>query len=197
MSDYDQQAYNLRKPLSVFLMSYEALLDLGRGTAFPTVGHDGAAVQAGARFFRTDLGLLCYYDGTRWLTVHEYVVQFTTAHYVQTAIGTALVGEVTFRQDFAPYFTRQTTEQVVAGRNNGTSCWTLAYRTMSTAGAVGTTLLTWNTSADTAAVVVFHDGTTVTTAATYGSVQLIATGTLAPGALTINGAVLFYRLIIV
>lgn len=36
------------------------------GTSFP------GSPSSGDVFFRTDLGLLCYYDGSRWLTTNEY-----------------------------------------------------------------------------------------------------------------------------
>jgi len=38
------------------------------GTAFPT----DPAPSTNDKFYRTDLGLLCYFDGARWLTVQEY-----------------------------------------------------------------------------------------------------------------------------
>lgn len=39
------------------------------GTSFPTAA-------AGDRYFRTDLGMECYYDGTRWLTTQLFRSQF-------------------------------------------------------------------------------------------------------------------------
>lgn len=40
------------------------------GTAFP------GSPTAGDRFWRTDLGFDCYYDGARWLSSHEYTAEF-------------------------------------------------------------------------------------------------------------------------
>src|SRR4051812_16129428 len=117
MSDYDDLAYNLRKPLAPYFLSYAALLDLGRGTAFPTVGHDGAAVQAGARFFRTDIGFACYYDGTRWLTAHEYPIPIVpvTAYTAAGSPNATIAAQI--RTDYAPYITRVATTLVVATTN--------------------------------------------------------------------------------
>lgn len=49
------------------------------GSAFPTDN-----LFTGREFFRTDLGLLAYYNGTRWLTVSEY----TTPYIFNTAAPT-------------------------------------------------------------------------------------------------------------
>ncbi len=126
MSDYDQLAYRLRKPLSAYLMAYEPLLDLGRGTAFPTAGSDGGALQAGARFFRTDLGYLCYYDGTRWLTENEFEANLNwfglTALPYAGSGGTLILAPT--RADHQLYITRAALYAFTNGTNNGTNYWT-------------------------------------------------------------------------
>lgn len=195
MSDDDQLAYRLRKPLSAHLMSYAALLDLGRGTAFPTTGHDGAAVQAGARFWRTDLGWLCYYDGTRWLTTHEYMIP-VQALATFTGPGT-LAGTITaLRTDYAPYFTRVEMTTVVATTNNGSNFWTIDLIGIDLPFVNVSLISNPNTSADSVGVRVNH-------AAAAGSPapsnrQFIRgrfTTTGSPGQLEITISA-FYRLIV-
>ena len=48
-----------------------ALNGIGSGTSFLL------SPSAGDRYFGTDLGWLCYYAGTRWLTMHEYAVDLS------------------------------------------------------------------------------------------------------------------------
>lgn len=192
MSDDDQLAYRLRKPLSAHLMSYAALLDLGRGTAFPTTGHDGAAVQAGARFWRTDLGWLCYYDGTRWLTTHEYSSNFTA--YARNAMpysgGAAALQVAPVTSSYAIYLTGAICYLDVATTNNGTNFWSLALKD----GA--TTIWSFNTSAIAANTYSRFSFSTGTVFASPSFMSLEVTGkTGAPGSLALNTSA-YYRLII-
>jgi len=194
MPDYDQLAYNLRKPLSVFLMSYEALLDLGRGTAMPTVGHDGAAVQAGARFWRTDLGLETYYDGTRWLTVNEYpyaVLPFQTFSVTNTFT------DVIIRTDYAPYITRVVTGTNPAATNDGSNFWTVTIAGINSARVSSTTIDTFDTHLDTAGAEALRDNAPSSSATPTNRTYLRCIGakTGAPGNMTISHTI-YTRLII-
>jgi len=195
MSDYDQMAYNLRKPLGVYFPSFAASLDLGRGTAFPTVGHDGAAVQAGARFWRTDIGFACYYDGTRWLTAHEYVLDADAATTPADLSGPY---EWQMRQDYNPYFTRVSATVIVATTNNGTNFWTIRFRGLILDRSGATTIHDFTTAADSAGGYILKDAvpTSSQTPANDNTVQVFVQKTLSPGALTIVSASVAYRLII-
>lgn len=125
MPDYDQLAYNLRKSLSVYFPSLAASLDLGRGTALPTTGHDGAAIQTNARFFRTDLGWRCYYDGTRWLTMHEYEINMTPFGGVFPYSGgsPATILLTPSRADFSYYLEGARSYTLVSTTNDGSNYW--------------------------------------------------------------------------
>ena len=200
MSDLDQLAYRLRKPLAPYFQSPGALLDLGRGTAMPTAGHDGAAVQDGARFFRTDLGFACYYDGTRWLTMHEYsVVPFSAPAGLDFAAndGTALVARL--RTDDAPLFTRIAMTTRVLTTNSAVSYWTVLLVGYSITFGSSTTIVNYDTSADTVNAYTSHEGApAVVQPADYTHIALSvtkagATGT--PGTLRVFPSC-FYRLII-
>ena len=196
MSDYDQLAYKLRKPLSVYLHSY-ADLDLGIGSAFPTTGHDGAAVQAGARFFRTDIGIACYYDGARWLTVHQYsepllpapgiVVPKTDAAYVNNqsvCFNAAASG-------YGIYFNAAYGWMFVATTNNGSNYWELEITN------TGMSCGVFSTAADAANTNLYKSATTpVVLAAGRQYWQLRTSNNVgAPGNLSFSFTV-FYRLII-
>ena len=164
---------------------------IGSGAAFP------ASPATNRLFFRTDLGWWCYYDGTRWLTVHEYHIPQIVTNYVQTAIALAGAGETALRTDFAPYFTRYAIQTNAAATNNGTNFWTITFRTLNSARSATTTLVTFTTAGDTAGAVVSRDAAPSTpNPANFTIAQVVAQGTLAPGALTIYSASLFYRFIV-
>jgi hypothetical protein len=159
------------------------------GTAFP------GSPPTNLVFYRSDLGLLCYYDGTRWLTVHEYYVPIILR---QTFTLTNSLVEQVIRTDYAPYFTRSVTLTNVAAPNSGAAYWTFTSAGINTARSASTTIETWNTSGDTAAVETLRDNAPNTSATIAnrtlirGVVQITAG---APGAITIAHA-LYFRLII-
>lgn len=150
-----EEARRLYALLTPYFPSRAASLDLGRGTAFPTVGHDGAAVQAGARFWRTDLGFACYYDGTRWLTVQEYMIP-VQALTTFTGPGTVAGTITALRTDYAPYFTRVEMTTVVATTNNGSNYWTCELIGVDLPFTSVSVVANPNTSADSVGVRVNH-----------------------------------------
>lgn len=82
------------------------------GSQFPT------GISAGFLFYRTDLGWLCYYDGTRWLTENEF--SLSSGLRVAPAPGTYVIGPL--RQDYDPYITR--VERLInTGATNNGSNW--------------------------------------------------------------------------
>jgi hypothetical protein len=66
---------------------------LASGTSFP------GSPSSGALFFRTDRGLIYYYDGARWLTVNEYTIQF----YNMDGPSLPYNAAATLRAKMAPY----------------------------------------------------------------------------------------------
>lgn len=144
MSDYDDLAYKLRKPLAAYFHGFTNL-DLGRGSSFPTTGHDGAAVQSGARFYRTDINLACYYTGAEWLTQSEYTMPLAIGDTAYTHAYTATQNVMRFssmRNDYKPIFTRAAAA-LFHTTNTGANYFTYTFK-----DNLGTTLWTFNTSGD-------------------------------------------------
>jgi len=159
------------------------------GSAFP------ASWPNNIPFFRTDLGWWAYYDGTRWLTAHEYVLDADAA---TTPANNSGPYEWQMRQDYNPYFTRVSATTIVAPTNNGTNFWTVRFRGLVLNRTTATTIHDFTTAADTASTYTLKDAvpTSSQTPADDNTVQVFVTQTLAPGALTIVSASVAYRLII-
>src|SRR3954469_18270944 len=91
---------------------------LSAGTAFPSTPGTNLL------FYRSDLGWLCYYDGTRWLTVHEYSAAFPQTAF--TATSSFVIKPI--RQDYAPYITRLSAQLIVLTTNSAINFWTILLR---------------------------------------------------------------------
>ena len=109
-------------------------------TAFP------ASPNTNDLYYRTDLDMLCFYDGVRWLTAHEYSADFMLFDSSPpfSAAGTTVYAWAP-RLDYSLYITQARALTQVAATNNGSNYWTISlYRD-------NTAIWTFNTSADTAA----------------------------------------------
>lgn len=111
----------------------------GAGTAFPS------SPPTGMRFWRTDLNFLCFYDGTRWLTINEYVI---LRGYLDQAGSASFADIFDYRQDYAPYFSRVTFTSRVSTTNDGSNYWTIAFKSYNLAFGASTTIYSIDTSAD-------------------------------------------------
>lgn len=158
----------------------------GAGTAFP------ASPPTGMRFFRTDLGFLCYYDGTRWLTVHEYVIALPFADYT---VSNSFANWIRVRSANNLYVTMASFTSRVSTTNNGTNFWTVSIEAQDQTFAAGTVLFQPTTAADTAGVFTSHELATTVATSSKVHFNLSVQTTLAPGTLRISWAV-YYRLII-
>jgi hypothetical protein len=152
------------------------------GTSFP------ALPGLNDKFYRTDLNLLCYYDGTQWLTACEYALPALNIHpFPQTISDTSVLMPV--RTDFAIYLTRW----VVSTFRTGGS-WTVnLVRFNATASA--TTIATFSSSSDAVNTMTHHDqviNANLDAAAIYLGLQLTLSGT---GGIYVPSA-LYYRLIV-
>lgn len=159
------------------------------GTAFPTGISDGFV------FFRTDLRFLCCYDGTRWLTVHEYAVPIVLTRTTFSANTTL---DSTIRSDYAPYFTRIALTTSVVGTNNGTNYWTITIQGVNLALSAASTLYNPNTSADAASTEIDKGGNVSAGNAAPSNrqnVRFAATKTLAPGNMT-AACTVYHKLIV-
>ena len=160
------------------------------GTSFP------GSPTSGDKFYRTDLNWLCFYDGTRWLTCHEYNEPISVQDRLQPAVtNNDNLGYLAIRQDYLPYIQKVYGISVVITTNNGSNYWTALVATVNAAGTL-TTLTSFNTSAD-AAGTRYAKSMTVNQAMTSSMLtfQLSGQRTGTPGAfypiLSVN-----YRLIV-
>jgi len=125
----------LRQELGAYFHERDTTRDLGRGTAFPLTADIPGALQTDDRFYRTDCDFRCFYDGTRWLTLHEYNIQSQVfgptvpgaAYYVGAA--PANLGYAAPRTDFSLYMTRWVIGYISDTNQTGANYWTLKLQT--------------------------------------------------------------------
>jgi hypothetical protein len=164
---------------------------IGQGTAFP------ASPATGQRFYRTDLMVECYYDGTRWLGPQQTKNIYTRHTAPGNYAGTTLIDRFGDFQDASYYLERIVWRARVNTTNNGSNYWTLrvGYEGYTLGGSV---LLDVNTSAltvDTYGVV----GGAVNTAVDYSALTAYTLFTEvrkdvgAPGSLDVMGVSLTYK----
>ena len=186
MIDFAQEIAALKKRVRD-LESHELPAGFEVATAFP------ASPATGRRVYRSDLNLLCVYNGAQWVTVNEYTA--TSAIFDVTAIG--LTGRVTVSREYKPYYTRYEVSSYVGTTNNGSNYWTAEIRSVNEVYGTATTIQTLNTSADAANTFVRKRGACSTNVPTnYGFIDFyVSTKTGTPGMWTAQ-TLLYYRLII-
>lgn len=159
-----------------------------RGTAFPT----SPAPALGDVFFRTDLMLPCTYDGTRWVTLHEYVASGNIAVSAGTSAPFAEIYTV-----YAPYITKIALGYQVATPNNATNYWNINVRSINAAYSNSSTILSVSTATGGTAWVNTSTDVLLTKLPAYYSrfdINLLL-GAGSPGSVKICATV-YYRLII-
>lgn len=168
--------------------------------------HAGSGVPSGTSFpgspstndlyFRTDRGLLYFYDGTRWLTVAEYSESLGNLDTNQPlSVNGSLKWGATDLGDNGQWITRIAAVNFVATTNNGSNFWTLQLTSRSATATAHNLGSTWSTAADTNDQFVKHV-TTVGAAVTSGDTHFVITGTKtsSPGNIY-TMATVYYRLI--
>lgn len=151
----------------------ETLGQISFGAAFP------GTPSSGDQFFRTDLGLLCYYDGTRWLTMNQY-----TGYLEHT---TAVNANPVFQRHDGSYdiFIEEcSVTTITLATNNGANFWTVTVKTHTPTLSGLDTIYSYATSGDTASVFTNHDGVTNQTPSVSGFFSIDIVKTLVPGAIT-------------
>lgn len=121
------------------------------GTSFP------GSPATGDRYYRTDRHLEYFYDGTRWLTVHEYTASAVQrdGNWPLTANGNN--GHISIDQGAnGIYIVRIAASTTTLATNNGSNYWTTQWTYMTSAGGTGNVGSSYNTSADTASATVSH-----------------------------------------
>jgi hypothetical protein len=160
-----------------------------RGAAFPASNQ-----AAQSPFFRTDLGLHCYYNGARWLTTEMFPAQLMINGSFGSSGATALTP---IRSDYAPFIVRVTTINIVVTTNDGGNYWMINLRGVNntyTAASQIHLVSTASQTANTWATVESGPNTTQTPANRQAvDVDLIKIG--APGAI-IPFMTVYYRLIV-
>jgi hypothetical protein len=158
------------------------------GASFP------GSPSAGNQYFRTDLGWLCYYDGSRWLTAFE--LSWSTPLLADISSNSELY-EAVIRGDYAVYVTRLSFETSVQPTNDATHYWSFLTRGRDAPLNNSTSIDTFDTHSDSAATYVAHDHAPSATATpTYHylfGVGYTKVGT--PGTLQF-ACTLYYRLIV-
>lgn len=191
MSALETLVQQLREPLSAYFLTNAIARDYGSGATFPT------SPATGARFFRTDLGWACYYDGTRWLTQHEYAATLTPytpvvpgAAFYTGAAGVALAYAAP-RTDASLYLTRWAIAYILDTNQSGVNYWTLQL-------AANATTLTTQTTQNATALGNWYtrEGTDGADRGAVSFVRLIASAKAgAPGGIWATATV-YYRLIV-
>lgn len=87
------------------------------GTSFP--GSPGL----NDKFYRNDLQMLAYWDGSRWLSCTEYSSDLTMSGGTNFTANSAF-NRTTVRNSYRPYVTKvNVTTRVASGTNNSTNYW--------------------------------------------------------------------------
>lgn len=153
-----------------------------------------AGPAAGDLFFRSDLGLLIYYDGTRWLTVTQYQAPFAP----QVGITGGLAGaQMATSYDLDMWIEKVTATLYVIAPNDASNYWTLTFiKSNPTAGT--STLGSYTTQSDAPATRLRKSiavGAALGGGASWPLIYLLSSKTAAPGAIDHNN-ILVYRLIV-
>jgi hypothetical protein len=165
------------------------------GTSFPgTPAEDDL-------FYRTDLNLFCFYDGTRWLTVNQYVIPLTNSSQFSTGKTLSTASMMTGVAALAPTYdfwmeTFYWSSQVIT-TNNGTNYWDVKLTKYTTTTQATIVTGSTGTAPDTAGDIVSH--ATTVGALLGSSADIFAvdiTKVLSPGAFTLHGATVVGRPVI-
>lgn len=155
------------------------------GTAFP------GSPATGQIFYRTDLDLLCNYDGTRWLTVNRY--EQSVWVYNQSS-GTNL--SMMMPQAYAIYYTRYNFSTYVDTTLDGSNYFSVAINSRTRTESGTTALLAATSLASDGADTWVNRAAALNTApANYGMLDFTITKTGSPGGLDIFAGIT-YRYII-
>lgn len=166
-----------------------------QGTAFP------GAPSANDRYFRTDLKLDCYYDGTRWLTVNEYTTPIGTTHTLPpvtaNTTGTGSHAGVLDNTTAGIWAVRIVHYSLVVTTNNGSNYWTVQYEVSTNPGVLTNIGAPFTTAADTVNFGNTHIVTLgVAIATTNTTIECAFTKTGGPGGIYPR-AIFVYRLIVI
>ena len=185
---------------SEILQLQRQLERLGAGVEIPPINYGSANPSinvTGRPFFRTDLGLWIYYDGTQYLTAESFKSEeWYSKPGAVSASTTDFIGEI--RWDHQAYVTRVTMHYFLTGTQDASNYWSITPRMYNSPETTSTDLATVKSTALTVGTGSSYSFT-VTTHTDASNRYLFAMSyikTGAPGAISQLGATLFYRLII-
>jgi hypothetical protein len=166
----------------------EGHIDSFGGTSNPTTN-----ISAGSLFFRTDLHMWIEYDGTRWLTTHEY---FHSNDYT-TASSTGTVRIAPLRSDYGIYVTNVECNFYISGTNNASNYWTIALRGAEVDWSALDTFHSYATNGDSGSTWITSTGApnTKNIPTNYKTFAITLTKTLTPGNCLYNVGI-YYKLIV-
>ncbi len=143
--------------------------------------------------FRTDLGLLIYYDGTQWLTLNEWSRQMYLGLTAQSANFN--LGYPGIPSDYGLWLKQFESTTLVSGTNNGSNYWTVSiYR--ESAGGTDTLITSFTTAGDTAGQWTQHN--TAINAVLNSTARILYVNgakTGSPGTILVPGAFTFRKII--
>lgn len=159
------------------------------GAAFPS------SPSAGLRWFRSDLGWECYYDGTRWLTAWEFPLAFAAGgntYATNYSATTASVRYASTRNDFKLWLTYAVMTISTGATNSGAS-----YITYNFVDSNAATVWSVSTAADSTNATVTKAASSFTqpsAVATFVRLDIAVTG--APSAQFCYTPVMYARLVV-
>lgn len=160
------------------------------GTSFP------GAPTNNDKFFRTDLDMLFFYNGTRWLSATLYREAFTVANAIMPMSANNNAGFLpTWSTDFDLWLETFYAGIYVATTNSGAHYWIVEMRKYNSAAAA-TVVANFTTAADAANTMLSKKVAigSLLTPGTYPMMFVNATKSGSPGTLTVTAAVT-YRLV--
>jgi len=102
------------------------------------------------RFWRTDLGIEFYYDGTRWLSIQRILIPISNTEHVPFPyqVTTVPAHRFSFGNEFDLWLENWASTSQVLTTNNASNFWAVELRKTDNATGTSAVVATFNTSAD-------------------------------------------------
>lgn len=161
------------------------------GAAFPTAA-------TGDRYWRTDLGLEFYYDGTRWLSTTQFSVEMKNEENITWPLAAnssiAFRGAPPFGDTYDIWMETWYTLSQVLTTNTGSAYWTATLRKFDSAGTTAD-LCNFTTAADTVDVFYNKEVSIGALLGAYEGFAIGATKTSTPGNFRLHGGRIACRMV--
>lgn len=158
------------------------------GTSFP------GSPTNGDMFFRTDLGWLCYWNGTYWLTAHEYEASWMTGQSFTITGGSTDIHPL--RSDYRFWITRYSFRVNANAPQDSSNYYNIALRSINSTFTAAAAYASFNTQALTTGAWNVAEAAVGATHATYIYwLDWTANKIGSPGNILVVGTI-YYRLIV-